>query len=57
MNISGSELIIIILVALIVFGPKELPKIGRNIGDAVQQFRKASRELAEEMDIEKKNKG
>ena len=39
------ELILIFVVALIVFGPKRLPEIGRTIGKALGEFKKASDEL------------
>jgi Tat protein translocase TatB subunit len=39
------ELILIFIVALIVFGPKRLPEIGRTIGKALGEFKKASDEL------------
>src|SRR5947207_178472 len=39
------ELILIFIVALIVFGPKRLPEIGRTIGKALSEFKKASDEL------------
>jgi TatA/E family protein of Tat protein translocase len=39
------ELVIIFVIALLVFGPKELPKIGKTIGKAMGEFRRASDEL------------
>jgi TatA/E family protein of Tat protein translocase len=39
------ELILIFFVALLVFGPKKLPEIGRTIGKALGEFRKATDEL------------
>lgn len=39
------ELILIFIVALIVFGPKRLPEIGRTLGKALGEFKKASDEL------------
>src|SRR3972149_5393125 len=41
------DLLIIFVIALLVFGPKELPKIGRTIGKAMAEFRRASDELRE----------
>ncbi len=46
-GIGMPELIIIFVIALLVFGPKELPKIGRTIGKAMGEFRRASDELRE----------
>ena len=45
MNFFGvgiPELLMILLIALIVFGPKRLPEIGRSIGKAVRDFRQMS---------------
>ena len=39
------ELILIFIVALIVFGPKRLPEIGRTIGKTLAEFKKATDEL------------
>jgi TatA/E family protein of Tat protein translocase len=39
------ELILIFVVALIVFGPKRLPEIGRTLGKAMAEFRKATDDL------------
>ena len=39
------ELLVIFVVALIVFGPKRLPEIGRTLGKALGEFKKASDDL------------
>ncbi|HSP13532.1 MAG TPA: Sec-independent protein translocase protein TatB [Thermoanaerobaculia bacterium] len=39
------ELILIFIVALIVFGPKRLPEIGRTLGKAMSEFKKATDDL------------
>jgi TatA/E family protein of Tat protein translocase len=44
-GIGMPELVIIFVIALLVFGPKELPKIGKTIGRAMGEFRRASDEL------------
>jgi TatA/E family protein of Tat protein translocase len=44
-GIGMPELLVIFVIALLVFGPKELPKIGRTIGKAMAEFRRASDEL------------
>jgi TatA/E family protein of Tat protein translocase len=43
--IGMPELILIFVVALLVFGPKKLPEIGRSIGKGLAEFKKASDEL------------
>ena len=47
-NIGPEELILILVVALIVFGPKRLPEIGRTVGKAMREFRKATQDIREE---------
>ena len=44
-NIGMPELIIIFLMALVVFGPRQLPQIGRVIGRALNEFRKGMQDL------------
>jgi sec-independent protein translocase protein TatA len=47
-NIGVTGVILIILIALLLFGPSKLPQLGRAIGDTVREFRKGSRQLIEE---------
>jgi sec-independent protein translocase protein TatA len=44
-SVGWQELILIFIVALIVFGPKKLPEIGKTIGKGMAEFKKASNEL------------
>lgn len=51
MNIFGiglPEMAVIMLVALLIFGPKKLPEIGRSMGKAVRSFQEASKEFENE---------
>ena len=50
-NIGPEELILILVVALIVFGPKRLPEIGRTVGKAMREFRKATQDIREEFTV------
>jgi TatA/E family protein of Tat protein translocase len=43
--IGFPELVFIFILALLIFGPKKLPELGRNIGKAMTEFRRASSEL------------
>lgn len=54
-TLGTPELIVIFLLALVLFGPKELPKLGRNLGKALTEFRRASNELKATFDREMKN--
>ena len=38
-NIGPMELMIVLVIALIVFGPKKLPELGRSLGDGFKQFK------------------
>lgn len=44
-NIGGSELLMILLVVLIFFGPKKMPEMGKNIGKGIREFKKAMRDM------------
>ncbi len=50
-NIGGTEVLVILLVVFIFFGPKKLPEIGKNLGKAVREFRGAMKGIQD--DIEK----
>lgn len=51
-SIGTPELIIIMALALIVFGPKKLPEIGRSIGQGLRELRKASRDIMETLETD-----
>jgi len=48
LDISGGELLIIILVVFLVFGPQKMPEIARKIGRAINEMKKASNDLTRE---------
>jgi len=51
-NLGPAELIIILAIALVVFGPKKLPEIGRGIGSAMREFTKARNDFMETLNTE-----
>jgi TatA/E family protein of Tat protein translocase len=57
MSLGMPEIMIIMVIALIVFGPRKLPELGKSIGQALAQFRRASddfkRTWEQEVDLEK----
>ena len=52
MNLGMPEMIFIFLLALILFGPKKLPEIGREIGKALNEFKRASNEFRSQLESE-----
>jgi TatA/E family protein of Tat protein translocase len=50
-NIGGGELIIILIVVFLFWGPTKLPEIGKYIGKGVFEFRRAMREVQDNLDI------
>lgn len=44
-NIGMSELILILVIALIVFGPGKLPEVSKALGKSLQEFRKAASDV------------
>jgi sec-independent protein translocase protein TatA len=51
-NIGPTELLVILIIALLVFGPSRLPEVGRTIGKGLREFRKASEEIRQELKID-----
>ena len=46
------ELIVIFVIALLVFGPRKLPELGRSLGKSLGEFKRASNELRNTLDEE-----
>jgi TatA/E family protein of Tat protein translocase len=41
-SIGGAEIVVVLLLALLLFGPRKIPQIGRSIGKALSEFRRAT---------------
>jgi Tat protein translocase TatB subunit len=56
-SLGGPEIFLILVIALIVFGPRKLPEIGKSVGKMLAEFRKASndfkRTIEEEVEADK----
>jgi sec-independent protein translocase protein TatA len=44
------ELILILVIALVIFGPKKLPEIGKALGNAIREFKKHSSKITEDLE-------
>src|SRR5215211_5410302 len=57
-NIGMPEILLIMVIALIIFGPRKLPELGKTLGQSLAQFRKASedfkRQWEDEVELEKR---
>ena len=51
-SIGMPELLVIFVVALIVFGPRKLPELGKSLGKSLAEFKRASNELRNTLDEE-----
>lgn len=51
-SIGMPELLVIFVIALIIFGPRKLPDLGRSLGRSISEFKRASNELRTTLDEE-----
>ena len=51
-GLGGTELLIVFVVILLVFGPSQIPKMARGLGQAMREFRKAQQEIGDEMKVD-----
>jgi len=51
-NVGPLELIIVLVIALLVIGPRRLPEMGNAVGKTIREFRKASTEMTEAATLE-----
>jgi sec-independent protein translocase protein TatA len=50
MQLSGSEILLVLVVALILFGSKSIPDVAKMVGKGVREFRNATSEIQKEID-------
>jgi sec-independent protein translocase protein TatA len=51
-SIGMPELIVIFVIALIIFGPRKLPELGKSLGRSINEFKRASNELKSTLEEE-----
>lgn len=51
-SIGMPELVIIFVIALIIFGPRKLPELGKSLGRSINEFKRASNELKNTLEDE-----
>ena len=51
-SIGMPELVIIFVIALIIFGPRKLPELGKSLGRSINEFKRASNELRSTLEDE-----
>ena len=49
-NIGPAEILVILVVALLVFGPRKLPELGKSLGAGIREFRRGTAGLKEELE-------
>jgi len=56
-SVGGGEIVVILLIALLLFGPRRIPEIGRTVGKTLTQLRRATQDfktgLEREIEVEK----
>jgi TatA/E family protein of Tat protein translocase len=57
-SVGTPEILLILVIALLLFGPQKLPELGKSLGRAIREFKKASSELQEtiEREVEEVNR-
>jgi sec-independent protein translocase protein TatA len=53
-NFGATELLLILLIVLVLFGSKQLPKLSKSIGESIKEFKKAKAEAEKEISEEEK---
>ena len=55
-GIGVTELILILVIALVVFGPGKLPDVGRALGKSIREFRNVEKNIVENVTVEEEKK-
>lgn len=49
-GLGPAEIIVILVIALVIFGPKKLPELGKSLGQGIREFRRGTAGLKEELE-------
>jgi len=52
LGLSGTELMIVVIAILVLFGAKKIPEFARGLGKGINEFKKASREVTDSIESE-----
>lgn len=55
-NVGPLELVIVLVIALLVIGPRRLPEMGNSLGKTIREFRKASSDVTDAVSLEPESK-
>lgn len=47
-QLGAGEIILIVVAALLIFGPKKLPELGKSVGQAIKEFKKSTKAITED---------
>lgn len=53
-NLGGTEILLILLLILILFGAKKIPDLAQGLGKGIREFRKAAKDIQEDINIDDK---
>lgn len=51
-RIGPMEIALIVVVALLIFGPSKLPQLGKSVGDTIKEFKKSMKTVKEEINAD-----
>jgi sec-independent protein translocase protein TatA len=53
-NLGGGEILIILVIFLVLFGAKKIPELAQGLGKGIREFRKAAKDIQEDISIDEK---
>ncbi len=56
-NLGTTELLLLLVLVLLIFGPSKLPQIGSAIGKGIRELRRASKDIGDDVDLSDESKG